>query len=386
MKYFGVPADFKKETIEKYYKLNKEYSESKVIETYGNITLENFLCSGRVTSQLPKIDLLDLYEYIQFSNDKEIEFNYTMNAPHMLNVEYTKDGVSKIIEFLHNLHDAGCRSLTVALPSLIELVRSTKLDFKIKASTLCQITNANKALAYKQMKVDRIVVDESINKDFETLKSIRNAFGEKVEIIVNPICYKDCIYRMFHYNQIANDSVDKTNEVSQNYFEHRCVLQRFSKLSNILRMAYVRPEDINLYSSIGIQYFKLQGRHAVLKGDPVRTLKAYFDENYDGEVMDLIYLFYEMNSFKVNLNNKKLEGFIKPFFEKKIICKNDCERCKYCDGFATKVIDMDSANEMKINAEKFYLEFDQYNGLLNSANNQNTNSKEIDKTIDLSLD
>ena len=44
MKYFGVPADFKKETIEKYDKLNKEYSASRVIETYGNITLENFLC------------------------------------------------------------------------------------------------------------------------------------------------------------------------------------------------------------------------------------------------------------------------------------------------------------------------------------------------------
>ena len=386
MKYFCVPADFKKETIEKYYKLNEGYSESKVIETYGNITIENFLCSGRVTSQLPKVDLLDLYDYIQFSNKNGIEFNYTMNGPHMLNAEYTKDGASKIIKFLHNLHDAGCRSLTIALPSLIELVRSTKLDFKIKASTLCQITNVNKALAYKQMTVDRIVTDESINKDFDTLKNIRNAFGEKVEIIANPICYKDCVYRMFHYNQVANDSIEKTNETSRDYFEHRCVLQRFSRISNLLRMAYVRPEDLNLYSSIGINYFKLQGRHVVLKGDPIRTLKAYFDESYDGDVMDLINMFYDINKFKVILNNKKLEGFIKPFFEKKIICKHDCDRCNYCETFAKKVIDFDSAIEIKNLAEQFYPDFDQFNELLNSINKSNIDFEEKKENIDLSLD
>ena len=67
MKYFNVPADFKKETIDEYIRLNNVYKNSKVIETYGNVTLGNNFGSGRVLSQLPKIDLLDLREYIEYS-------------------------------------------------------------------------------------------------------------------------------------------------------------------------------------------------------------------------------------------------------------------------------------------------------------------------------
>lgn len=118
MKYFNVPADFKKETIDAYVRLNNTYKDTRVIETYGNITLGKNFGSGRVLSQLPRVDLLDLREYIEYSGRNGIEFSFTLNAPYIGNIEFTREGVLRIKEFLRDLHEVGISSIIIALPSL----------------------------------------------------------------------------------------------------------------------------------------------------------------------------------------------------------------------------------------------------------------------------
>jgi len=386
MKYYSLPADFKKETIDEYAKLNDRYRDSKVIETYGNITVGFLFGSGRLVRQMPKMDIHDLSEYIAYSRQKNIDFNYTLNSTHYRNIEFTEKGVSEIKDFLGKIYKAGVRALTVTLPSLIELVKSTKYDFKIKASCLCQVNNANRAEAYKQMGVDKIVTEESINKNFHTLKAIRDVFGPRVEIIVNQICDKNCMYRLFHYNMISGDSAGTTNKVSINYYEHRCVLQQLKSLDNLLKLCWVRPEDIKYYTQIGIDYFKLQGRHTFVQGgDPVRTVKAYFEESFDGNLMDLLTMFSKLTSFSVYVDNKKLEGFIKPFFEKENFCKNNCPTCHYCETFAKKCIDYDKAGQVLNFARDFYNDYDQYKKVLTEAENPGTEEPKQNNAKKLSL-
>lgn len=367
MHYYSVPADFKKITIDKYCELNKKYEDSQVIETYGNITIDNILESGRVTTELPKIDLLDLREYIEYSNQKGIGFNYTLNATYINKKEFSQEGIEQIIDFLGELYDIGIRNLTVALPSLMEIVKSSGYQFNIKTSTLCQIINANKALFYKEKEVQRIVIDESINRDFKVIREITHAFGEGVEIIVNPICLTDCVYRMFHYNQISGDSTVNCNEAAIDYFEHRCVLQRHRDIFNMLKIAFVRPEDIKLYSAVGIKHFKLQGRNLVMKGDPVKTVEMYFKQDFDGDVMDLIYMFTPLNNFKIYLDNKKLDGFIEPFYRNNDFCRKDCSTCNYCKKFSEKVIDYGKAQEVISLSNEFYGQYDKFNRMLKEA-------------------
>lgn len=365
MKYFSVPADFKKATIDEYARLNEAYPDAKVIDTYGNISVDNRMESGRVIDQLPQVDILDLAEYIDYSRSRGIGFNYTLNAPSMQNREFTREGLRDMRNFLAKLHKAGVRSLTISLPPLIEFVQSLPFDFKIRASTLCYITNANKAAAFKKKGLEKIVVDEAINKDFFTLKKICRVFGPGVEVIVNPICQKNCNYRMFHYNQISKDSVADTSRVSTNYYEHRCVLQRFESPGHLLRISWIRPEDLHYYTAVGVNYFKLQGRHTFHKGgDIVRTVKVYMDQSFDGDLMELFTLFSPLNNFKVRLENKKLDGFIKPFFEKKDFCRDDCSQCGYCDSFARKCVDHESGREIISAARQFYDEYDQYTKLM----------------------
>jgi collagenase-like PrtC family protease len=384
IKYFCMPTDFKKETIDSYDRLNKTYKDAKIIETYGNIIRGGKVGSGRAANQLPDAHLLDLKRFIEYSKQKNIDFNYTINATTMRNREFTPEGLSEIKYFLRDLYDAGVRSLTVALPSLFEIIKSTGYDFEVKASTLCQITNVNKAIAYKNKGINRIVVDESINRDSRNLRRIREEFGDHVELIVNPICLKDCVYRMFHYNEITEDSLGCTNDTAVNYYEHRCVLQRCGKISNLLRMCFVRPEDLKYYTGIGIHYYKLQGRHLVHKGDALRTVKAYFDESFDGDVMDLAYLFYWQNSFKLPFDNKKLDGFLKPFFTKDDFCKRDCKACGYCEAFAKKIIDYEKAAEVIRLAEEFYTEFDAFNKMIRTVNiEESGNTADMDMELDV---
>ncbi|HEX3045914.1 MAG TPA: hypothetical protein VHY08_14245, partial [Bacillota bacterium] len=64
MNYFNIAADFKKETIDGYDRLNRTYPDSKIIETYGNITLGNQFTGGRVFDDIPKIDMKAFTDYL----------------------------------------------------------------------------------------------------------------------------------------------------------------------------------------------------------------------------------------------------------------------------------------------------------------------------------
>jgi collagenase-like PrtC family protease len=378
MNHYSLPADFKKETIDKYYQLNQKYEGSKVSETYGNITVGNFFGSGRSADLLPEIDIDALGEYVAYSQQKRIDFNYTINASHLQNKEFTRKGMLEILNFLGKLHRAGIRSITVALPSLMEIVKASKYDFSIKASVICQITNVNRAMVFKNMGIERMVVDESINRQFYELKRIREAFGDKIEVIINSICFKNCTSRMFHYNQISTDSVKVTNEASANYYTHRCLLKRFENKGNLLKLTWIRPEDIKYYTGIGINYFKFQGRHTVVKGDPARALECYFEESYDGDLLELLDMFNPTSHFRVKIDNKRLEGFLDPYFRKENFCNNDCTHCNYCESFAEKCIDSKELEDIHTNANEFFGQYDKFKQLLDSVTAENEDIKKED--------
>jgi collagenase-like PrtC family protease len=369
MKYFSLPVDFKKETIDAYDALNRRYPDARVVETYGSITRGVYFSSGRLARQMTEADLFDLHDYIRYAQTKDIGFNYTMNAPFLHNREFTQQGIKEIKIFLGQLYEAGVRELTVTLPSLMELIQSTDYDFTIKASCICQITNPSRALFYKNLGVKRMVVDESINRDFKNLENIRKAFGDQVEVIANQVCDLNCVYRMFHYNMISGEPEGSVNETGVDFYEHRCVLQQFKNRYNLLKLSWIRPEDLHYYTDIGIHYFKLQGRHTfVKKGDPLRTVECYFKESHDGNLMDLLTMFATMNNFKVHVDNKKLAGFLKPFVEKENFCRHNCTDCKYCEAFARRAIDLEGADEIIEMARQFYDRYDRYKKLIHTVN------------------
>ncbi|MCR3759892.1 U32 family peptidase [Clostridium felsineum] len=375
MRYFVMPSDFKKKTIDDYCKLNEKYKNSKIIETYGQTTIGGgIFFNARKISEICNVDLVRLKDYIEYSKEMGIGFNYTLNATCNGNIEFTEKGISEMHRVLGQLYNAGVRALTVAMPSILEIVKESGYDFKIKTSTLCLINNANKAIKYKKKGVDRIVVDEDITRKFDVLKEICDAYGDGVEIIANDTCLKGCPYKMFHFNYTAH-SYDDPIDAVKDYYVNRCIMQRTEQLKNYLNLNWIRPEDLKYYESIGIKYFKIQGRQFAKDGEPVKVAEAYMKESFDGNLFDLLNLFVKYNSFSAEIDNKKLEGFIKKFYDNPRFCRENCDVCNYCEVWARKSIDYSENEKINIQGREFLEESDRFKALINKVKEESGESK-----------
>lgn len=338
MRYFSMPADFKNETIDGYANLNAEHRNSRLVETYGQITCGAIFGSGRMADALPEVDFERLEGYVKYSLDRGVEFNYTLNPSCFGNLEFSKSGYASITRFLGRLYGAGVSTLTVTLPSFFDIIRSSGLPFKIRASTICRISDANKARYYKRIGAHKIVVDEDITRDFGKLRAVRGAFGDGVEIIVNSVCYRNCPFKAFHYNHESHLADRSDDRVVKEYYYFKCAFQKAENFRNMIKLNWIRPEDLKYYERIGIDHFKIQGRHLALAGDPVRTLRHYFEGSFDGNLLGLITLF-TIPALERYVDNKRLDGFIEAFYNDGAFCRDDCESCGYCETYAEKSMD-----------------------------------------------
>jgi collagenase-like PrtC family protease len=386
MKYFSLPADFKHSTLDRYQELNHRYKDSKIVETYGQVTAGTVLNSGRVTDVLPEVDFRGLEQYVKYSTDRDMEFDYTLNPACFGNLEFSPQGIRRIQRLLERLYNMGVSWLTVSSPSLIELVRASGLKFRMKASALCEITSPGKALFYKKSGMERMVVDPDVTRDFRVLRNICKVFGDGVEIIINNVCYKNCPYKMFHYNHEAHRTPANTSQTITEYYFNRCSLQKAGSIENPIRLNWIRPEDLHFYKEVGISHLKVQGRQNVLQGDVVKALTQYIEEDYDGNLFDLITIFAPYNAFQPYIDNKKLDGFVQRFFDHPDCCQNVCDSCHYCLDYAKKSMDTEKAAEINRQALEFYQKYDEYTKAIHTSEKENVKVKKLFAAQELNLE
>jgi collagenase-like PrtC family protease len=337
MKYFCMPSDFKNETIDKYNEINNKYNHSKVIETFGQLAPDTVFGSCRGPKGLPEVDRHRLEDYVKYCNGKGIDFDYVINATCMSNEELTRSGYKKIKDFLEMLEGMGVGWVTISLPSLMEIAMYISPNLKIKASTVCQINSPHKAKFYEELGIKRIVLDEDIYREFNTLKSIRKVYSGDLEVIVNSFCVNDCPFKMFHYNSFSHSHTN-TDECA--YFSSRCMNMHIGA-ENYMKLNWIRPEDIHYYFDTGICYFKVQGRTNVYSGNPAKAVTHYIEEHYDGDLISLLELFSSAKPLTIancEIDNSKLDGFFEKYVKDPCFCTKICSECGYCKSFAEKSI------------------------------------------------
>lgn len=335
MKYFCMPSDFKNETIDEYFEINNKYDHSKIVETFGQLAPDTVFGSCRSPRELPEVDRHKLENYVGYCMEKGIEFNYVINATCMSNEELTKSGYKKIKDIFEMLEGIGVAWVTISLPSLMEIVQYIAPNLKIKASTVSQINSAHKAKFYEELGVKRIVLDEDIYRELDTLKNIRKVYTGGIEIIINSFCVNDCPFKMFHYNSFSHSH---TNKDECSYFNSRCRNIHVGS-ENYMKLNWIRPEDIHYYYDIGINYFKIQGRTNVYSGNPAKAVIHYINEHYDGDLISLLELFSTTKPLAIagcKIDNSKLDGFFEKFVNDPRFCTKICSECGYCKGFAEK--------------------------------------------------
>src|SRR4030043_1960788 len=317
---------------------------------------------------LPQIKRADVEAYIKACHDRGLDFSYLLNAPCLGNLQYSKTGCGQIIELLEWIDQSGAGALPIGLPYLIDLVRKPFPRLKVKVSTTARVNTVRKALQYEDMGVEEIIIDEHINREFKMLEAIRKAVQCNLELIVNNICLWQCPYNFEHVNHDGHASREGEEEqyCYLQYPGYLCLYRKLTDPVELLKSPWIRPEDIHHYEDIGCGRFKITER---FKRTPLllENVRVYENRRYDGNLLDLftlprkgaftpIHLEYfiqpkHVNIMKVSelekvfdlgvrelvqLDNKKLEGFIEQF-KTKDCNQTSCSSCRYCETIFEKV-------------------------------------------------
>ncbi|MCU0287364.1 MAG: hypothetical protein MUF15_13335, partial [Acidobacteria bacterium] len=112
-------------------------------------------------------------------------------------------------------------------------------------------------------------------------------------------------------------------------------------------------------------------------GDVVKALSHYIAENFEGNLFDLITIFAPYNAFQPYIDNKKLAGFVKTFFEHPDFCRNVCASCHFCLNYAQKSMDTEKAAAINRQALEFYQKYDEYTKAIQNKPKEITKVKKL---------
>lgn len=356
-----------------------DFSETE--ELYGKLNV-GLIGGGRPTLTLPGVKKEKVKEFVDEAHRRKLKFNYLMNGTCFDNLEITKTGYKDIRKTLDWLSDISVDSITVSLPMVMEIIKKNYPNFAVSVSIQVRIDSFEKAKYWESLGADKLNISYvDINKNFDEIRKIKAHTNCKIQTIANLMCMNRCPMVTLHANYNAHAS--QKNHVSDNfsfdYYLFSCAERLLSNPVEILKSAFIRPEDIHYYEEAGVDNIKLVERIMTTEA-LARIVKAYTVRSYDGNMMDLIhglskYLIYNKDQYywkgikyvlqpsKINLfkayklvnkldairkekafnesfdlyiDNKKLNGFLDFFHQGH--CGRDCDHCSHCDKFAQKAI------------------------------------------------
>ncbi len=342
--------------------------ETSTEEIYGKLPAD-VIGGVRPAFLLPQITREEAQDHIRLAHQKGIRVNYLINTMCLNNIHYSRQGYQEIIELLEWIGSAGVDIVTVGFPYMIRLVQEILPGMKIKASSVCRINSVYRAKQYEELGVEEIVIDENINRDFETLAAIREAVDCELELIANPCCLHDCPHQPEHvaHDGHASQTHSMDNYCYLQYPYYNCTLKKFTNPVEIIKARWIRPEDLGVYEEIGYTKFKVVERFKKT-GVLMRTVQAYQNRSFEGNLIDIltltnpdVYIKPNLEYFNkpeyinvpmivqvgglmdfalrdfIHIDNKKLDGFIE-FFRENGSCRNrDCDRCGFCQRTFEKV-------------------------------------------------
>lgn len=326
------------------------------IEIYG-VLPTSMMGSGGLGPDIPQITTKQAEKYIELAHSAGLKFNYLLNAPCLNNMEWQEGTHRELVQHLEWLSNAKVDGVTVAIPYLLELIKTQFPHLRVEVSTIAHVNSVARAKFFESLGADSIMLDSNINRDFKLLRAIRSAVDCELGVLTNTSCLYQCPYEYYHNNTLghASQNYNPLNGFYMDYCVLHCVLSSISDTSQFIKARWIRPEDIHIYQEMGIDFFKIGGRAMPTKWI-INAAMAYSSLHYQGNLYDILNNFSPKTSKaksnlsstqittiaslpKVYIDNQALEGFI-GFFKKKD-CLSGCSHCDYCQEIADKVVKFD---------------------------------------------
>jgi len=353
----SVPSRFEPELLDALKALSNFEA---VGEVYGSLPY-SIVGHGRVSDLVARFGEFGFERVKEFTSQAHsigLGVNYLANSLCLGELPFDREGRGRITHYIEEVVETGVDKITVATPYLLRLVKSEFPDLKVQVSVYAHVDNLQKFRRWEELGADVINLPAIVNRDFTLLREIAGSPRRaEVELLVNESCLFHCPYALYHHTVSSHRSKMQPEGILD-YCILECTLDRLERPAEILRAPWIRPEDLAYYEGLGVEWFKVQGRQMPI-GWILRTVAAYSERSYKGNLMDLISPTYpdwsarstvlkevaarsRVDSLKppsIYIDNSLLDGFFKTLVDKGG-CGDlqECGLCRYCDRAATELI------------------------------------------------
>lgn len=243
--------------------------------------------SGRSSILIRDLDEAGVRDYIRRVHAKGWSFDYNVNAMCLGNKELHAEGRAEILEYLQWLDDLGIDAVTISVPLLVEIVKKYFPSLRVKISSYQKIRSVSAARRFEDLGADALVLSEHIQRDFRLLEAIRRAVQCKLVLIANVGCIYDCPNILTHANCNSHSGAkgEPTTVFTETYQTY-CTMKRLESTAELIKMRWIRPEDVARYEDVGIDLLKIIDRHSTTDALAERV-KAYYARSYEGNLLDL---------------------------------------------------------------------------------------------------
>ena len=138
----------------------------------------------------------EIEKTLKLYNDRKVPVRFTWTNC-LLEEKHVYDTYCNLIM---KMADNGLNQVLVNAPVLEEYIRKEYPDFPVISSTTKRITTLEGIKAELEKDYDLVVLDYDLNHDEEVLKSLEPV-ADKIEILVDEVCFPGCPKRAEHYRQ-----------------------------------------------------------------------------------------------------------------------------------------------------------------------------------------
>ncbi len=242
---------------------------------------------GRPPQILPPVDRERFRAHLDVVHRHSRQFFATLNSNDLGLKEYGPGYVERLLREVGDLIDLGVDGFVVALPALIEAIRTEWPDVPITVSTFARVRTVTQAEYFLKLGARTIILEEA-NRDFRLIRGLVR-LGAEVEILVNQSCLPSCPYRGHHLNTSSLASQPGAPCLAFEYPILECGLEYVRDPAKLISGIFVRPEDLEVFEEVGISRFKVSGRNRSTDW-LLRSARAYAQRSYPGNLADILSL------------------------------------------------------------------------------------------------
>lgn len=324
---------------------------------------QDIVGSDRPVFLLKKTNDKELEQAVEICNKRSVGFIYALDGTCTGNREFTRKWQKQFKRRLTYLHKIGIQQFRFSNPYLLQRARHILGDkVQLHVSRNALIDSPKRALYWQEMKADSITVNFFLNRNFNVLQSIAKTVDVPINLTLNAPCILGCPFENYHGMEASHSSssFDTKGNFLLDYCALKCVDIKFSRTKELLKIPFIRPEDLKVYEDMGISSFEIMDRKKSTEW-LVKVTNVYLNRSFRGNMMDLLpnpmlkeadsyttkprmkYFikpwhinvsklkrFKDISLTQVEIPNDKLDGFI-DFFKENDCDSLKCSECKYCE-------------------------------------------------------